>query len=198
MVLDEFARELFGFLCHQDPGRTWDPGGVGLAMCARCVGFYAGLALALPMLLVVRRAGGKVWWWVHGFLIMQAAVFGFNLVPHGATVRTLSGQLFAVGVLYFLSRAVWRIGPRLGETKGRWLFGYVSGMAVGVGGLGLLVRLDWAGATTVVNVLALVGLGVFVGLAGVLSAGLIRRRVCLEVLQACVIFPVLALSWFAL
>ncbi len=106
MVLDELARELFGFLCHQDPARTWEPGGVGLAMCARCVGVYAGFALAVPMLVLVRRVGGKVGLWVHGILVMQVVVFGFHLLPHGATVRTLSGQIFAVGVLGGLGAAL--------------------------------------------------------------------------------------------
>ena len=120
MVLDELARELFGFLCHQDPARTWEPGGVGLAMCARCVGVYAGFALAVPMLGLARRVGGKAGLWLHGILVVQVAVFGFHLVSHGPMVRTLSGQMFAVGVLYFLCRAVRRAESRPGETTGWW------------------------------------------------------------------------------
>ncbi len=123
MALDELARWVFGFLCHQDPARTWKPGGAALAMCARCVGVYVGFALAVPMLAVVRRLGGKAVMWLHGILVMQVMVFGFHLVPHGPTLRTLSGQVFAVGVMYFLFRAQCRGLSRARQKRraGRWL-----------------------------------------------------------------------------
>ena len=176
MVLDELAREVFGFLCHQDPARTWEPGGAALAMCARCVGVYVGFALAVPMLAVGRRLGSKVALWAHGILVVQVAVFGFHLVPHGPTVRTLSGQVFAVGVMYFLFRAVPRAQSSTPETTGWSLAGYLWGTVAAVIGLQWLVRLDRPWAVTVLDVLALLGLGVFGGLAVVLLVGLVGHR----------------------
>src|SRR6056297_1218175 len=43
----------FQHLCHQLPGRSFEVGGVPLAVCHRCVGIYAGLlggVLSLPVI----------------------------------------------------------------------------------------------------------------------------------------------------
>ena len=176
MALDELARWVFGFFCHQDPVRSFTPNGTALAICARCTGVYVGFALALPMLTVVRRLGGRGVMWLHGILVMQVMVFGFHLVPHGPMVRTLSGQMFAVGVVYFLGRTVGRGQSSPGKPTGRWLKVYLLGTAAAVAGLQLLVHLEWAWGAEVVNVLALIGLGIFGGLAAALPAGLIVRR----------------------
>ena len=176
MILDELAREVFGFLCHQDPARTWEPGGAALATCARCVGVYAGFALAVPMLAVGSRLRGKAMLWAHGALVVQVAVFGFHLLPAGATLRMLSGQMFAVGVMCFLFRAVRQAESSPPETTGWRLIGYVLGTVAAVIGLQCLVRLDQPWAATVVDVLALVGLGGFGGLAAVLLVEVVGYR----------------------
>jgi len=140
------------------------------------VGVYAGFALAVPMLAVGSRLGGKVMLWAHGALVVQVAVFGFHLLPAGATLRTLSGQVFAVGVMYFLFRAVRQAESSPPETTGWRLIGYVLGTVAAVIGLQWLVRLDQPWAATVVDVLALVGLGVFGGLAAVLLVEVVGYR----------------------
>ena len=169
MVLDELARQIFSFLCHQDPSRTFKPGGLPLALCARCVGVYVGFVLALPMLIIVTRLPRKLAMYLHGAFVLQVIPFGFHLIPHGLTVRTISGQLFAVGVTYFLFRAIWYGKLRVDKSKssspytGRWLMRYVLGTAQMVVLLQLLLRLPWAWAATLINVLALAGLVIFCG-----------------------------------
>ncbi len=114
--------------------------------------------------------------WLHGILMMQVVVFGFHLVPHDPMVRTLSGQMFAVGVVYFLGQAALLGQSSPTEPTWRRLKVYLLGTAAAAVGLQLLVRMEWASAAMVVNVLALVGLVVFGGLAGVLLVRFMVRR----------------------
>lgn len=180
MIFDELARHVFSILCHQEPARTFQPGGEPLALCARCVGVYVGFALAIPMLFMVRRLPSKLAVWVHGAFVLQVILFGFHLIRHGLTVGTISGQLFAVGVVYFLFKGV-RYGksgvakpkqPR--KYTGRWLMRYLLGTTQAVVLLQLLLRLGWAWAGTLINILALVGLATFMGLAVALLLSLGR------------------------
>ena len=56
-------------------------------------------------------------------LVLQVIPFGFNIIPHGPTVRAISGQLFALGVVYFLFTAA-RLGKsrtKPGKYPLRWL-----------------------------------------------------------------------------
>ena len=180
MVLDELARQVFSFLCHQDPARTFQPGSVPLALCARCVGVYMGFVLTIPMLFMLRFLSRSVATWLHGAFVLQVVVFGFHLIPHGLTLRTVSGQLFAVGVVYFVFRAIWRAkgGPSKtagpSKTTGRWLMRYLLGTAQAVVLVQLLLRLGWAWAATLINILALAGLGAFAGLVAAFLVALSR------------------------
>ena len=161
MVLDELAREVFGFLCHQDLARSLAPGGLALAMCARCTGVYVGFILALPLIFQARCLKRNMALWLHGAFVLQVAVFGFHLVPHGPTVRLLSGQLFGAGVLYFLSTPVLpqRFNPA--KTEPRRLLRYLLAVFGLLLSLQLLWRLPWAGAAGLLNALSLLGLGLF-------------------------------------
>ena len=171
MILDELARGVFGFLCHQNPARSFAPSGTALAICARCTGVYVCFALALPMLTLARRLGGKAMICLHGIMVMQVAVFGFHLVSHGPMVRTLSGQMFAVGLMYFLFRAASPGQSSQVHPTGPCLVAYISATAAALVALQLLVRLDQPWTATLVNVLALIGLGIF----GVLGCGVVER-----------------------
>lgn len=159
-MLDVWAQEVFGWLCHQDPSRSFAPGDVVLAICARCVGVYAGFVLALPAVVVARHVSRTLGMWLHGGLVVQVAVFGFDLIPHGPTIRAISGQLFAVGVVYFLYMGI--RGGRGIKTQdgGIWLLRSLLVVALSVVGLQLLLRLPWGWAATAANSLALAGLAV--------------------------------------
>ena len=171
MILDELAEWVFGFLCHQDPTRSFAPSETALAICARCTGVYVGFVLALPILTLVRRLGGKAMICLHGIMVMQVVVFGFHLVSHGPMVRTLSGQMFAVGLMYFLFQAARPSQPSEVQPTVRCLVGYILATAAALVALQLLVRLDQSWTATMVNVLALIGLGIF----GVLGWGVVER-----------------------
>ena len=43
---------LGSFICHQRPERSFFSNGQQLAVCARCIGLYAGSALAAPLALI--------------------------------------------------------------------------------------------------------------------------------------------------
>ena len=161
MIVDNIAREVFSFLCHQDPARSFAPGGSALAMCARCTGVYIGFLLALPLIFQARSLGRNLALWLHGALVLQVAVFGFGLIPHGPFVRLISGQLFAAGVLYFLSRSVLAHNFNPGKTQARRLLQYLLSLVALLLALQSLARLPWPGAANLLNTLSLLGLALF-------------------------------------
>ena len=167
MILDELARQVLSFLCHQDPSRTFQAGGEPLALCARCVGVYVGFVIALPIMTMAGRLPRNLAMYLHGAFVLQVIPFGFHLIPHGLTVRTISGQLFALGLVYFLFRAIrpgkFRVDPS--RYPVRWFMRYLLGTALAAVLLQLLLRLPWAWTATLINALALLGLGVFLTLA---------------------------------
>ena len=168
MFLDELAHQVFSLLCHQDPSRTFQPGGEPLAMCARCVGVYVGFLLAWPMMIMAGRLPRKLATYLHGLFVLQMIPFGFNLIPHGQTLRTISGQLFALGAVYFLYMAIRHsrrgTAPKISSIHtGRWLMRYLLATTQAVVLLQLLLRSPWPWATTLIDVLALAGLAVFCG-----------------------------------
>ena len=162
MVLDTIAAEVFALVCHQDPARGFAPGGMAVALCARCTGVYIGYLLAVPLIFQARHLGRNLSLWLHGVLVVQVAVFGFNLIPHGAGIRLLSGQLFAAGVLYFLSRPLLPFHPCPAKTSLRLLLRYLLTLLATLLVLQLLVRSPWPGAS-VLNTLALLGLALLLG-----------------------------------
>ncbi|MDP6117219.1 MAG: DUF2085 domain-containing protein [Planctomycetota bacterium] len=180
MFLDELATQVFSFLCHQDPSRTFQPSGEPLAMCARCVGVYVDFLLALPIMVVAARLGRKLAMYLHGAFVLQVIPFGFHLIPHGYTLRTISGQLFALGVVYFLFRAIRYSKLHADKAEnaqmyaGRWLMRYLLVTIQAVVLLQLLLCLPWRWIRTLINVLALAGLGVFVALAVVFLLSFVR------------------------
>ena len=149
MLLDELANQVFSFLCHQDPSRTFHPGGEPLAMCARCVGVYAGFLLAWPMMIIAGQLPRKLAMYLHGLFVLQIIPFGFHLIPHGLTMRTISGQLFALGAVYFLYTAIRHskrgtTAPKISSIHAiHWLMRYVLATTQAVVLLQLLLRLPW-------------------------------------------------------
>ena len=183
MFLDELATQVLSFLCHQDPSRAFQPGGEPLPLCARCVGVYVGFVLALPLMIMAGRLPRKLSLCLHGAFVLQVIPFGFHLIPHGPTLRSISGQVFALGVVYFLFTAIRHSRLRMDKLEspsaytGRWLIRYLLGVIQAAVLLQLFLRLPWPWAATVINVLALIGLGVFVALAVMLLLSLGRCMV---------------------
>jgi hypothetical protein len=158
-MLHEIADAVFSVLCHQEAVRCWTPGGNALPFCERCTGVYAGAALALCLAPLMRFRPGRWALVVHGFFLVQMVPFGFHLVPHPATVRTLSGQFFAIGALFFLWRNLfrrWRLdrADRVGAPAGRR---YGFGVALSLVLLQALVRAPFPFAQGFLEFLAVLG-----------------------------------------
>jgi uncharacterized membrane protein len=93
---------LFGVLCGQNPAHTWAPGGIPLPCCQRCLGLYAGAAVAALLLTVLKPKLTGRFLEVHGAFLLVMVPLGFHWLPHGSVTRTISGILFGFGVVAFL------------------------------------------------------------------------------------------------
>jgi len=94
--------------------------------------------------------------WTHGFFMIQMLVFGFHLIPHSATIRTLSGQLFITGAFYFL---YYNLQNRWNLFQDNFLCRYYfCGIIVNLLLLQLFVRAPLSFASTFIELLGLIGI----------------------------------------
>lgn len=112
----EWLPQIFSHVCGQV--HLWAPGGELLPFCQRCTGLYVGGALAFVFYALFRPLPTPRVLWIHGLLLLQMIPFGYHLVPQDGTIRTVTGQLFAFGLTYFLAL---NPGAQLGiwEKRGR-------------------------------------------------------------------------------
>lgn len=68
------ARVVFSGLCHQIPERSFAHDGHLLAVCARCAGIYAGLALGPLLAIAHPLAPRRARWWLVGAVPMATQV----------------------------------------------------------------------------------------------------------------------------
>lgn len=162
----DWIQQLFSLVCGQV--NVWTIGGVTLPFCERCTGLYVGGFYALLMMIVFRPAPGVKLLAVHILLLLQMALFGFHLVPHGAAVRTITGGLFALGLTYCLSISLLDVLHRRqpldpkNEHARLWLYATAAftGMPI------LLIAIRFGGAATahVLAWMGLIGLGAYAAL----------------------------------
>jgi hypothetical protein len=146
-----FLYGLFAHVCGQ--AHAWAPGGAALPFCTRCTGLYVGGLLAALSCGWLRPAPGPRLLWLHGLLLLQIVPFGYHWLPQGAAASTLTGQLFACGLVYYL--ALVPLG-RLGAWRPRAnAWGYGATLAAGIMFVQVAARrgdelaalaLAWAGA----------------------------------------------------
>ena len=93
---------------------------------------------------------------IHALLMLQMLVFGLHLVPHPAAIRTLSGQLFITGVLFF----VWQnlLSNRKDSSTDSSPLKYSCRTAAALLALQLLVRAQSPIAGALVETLGLLGI----------------------------------------
>jgi len=97
----EHIRQVFALVCSRAHCRVL--GGEALPFCQRCTGLYVGAAVAVVLYAVFRPHSSSLSLWIHGLLLLLVVAFGYHLVPQNGMLRTLTGQLFAVGLVCYLS-----------------------------------------------------------------------------------------------
>lgn len=92
--------QFFSHICGQV--HVWNVGGAPLPVCQRCTGLYVGAACAVALWFAFRPRPTHAVLWLHGAALLLMIPFGYHLVPQNAVVRTLTGYIFAFGLVYFL------------------------------------------------------------------------------------------------
>jgi uncharacterized membrane protein len=93
----------FSFHCHRDPARSL----AGCAVCLRCLGIYAGLALGA--LFGRPHLGSKHLHWLLGaalVLVLDVASEGLSLRPPSGALRFATGFAFAYAAGVAIVRAL--------------------------------------------------------------------------------------------
>jgi uncharacterized membrane protein len=150
--MDLVAR-LFSHVCGQV--NLCEVSGQAIPLCYRCTGLYFGAALAL-ILSTFRPRARAAMLWVNGIFMLVMLPFGYHLVPQGPTLRMITGQLFAYGLVYYLllipAKDTWaRDGIRATAA-------YFIVAAAGVVLLLALVRYGGHSAAIFISAAAVVGL----------------------------------------
>ena len=153
--------QVFSLVCGQV--NVWTVGGRTLPFCERCTGLYVGGLYALLLVIVFRPAPGVKLLAVHVLLLLQMVPFGFHLIPHGAVVRTITGEIFALGLVYCLSAGLLSAFPS--ERKEGSLAAYAIAASLGMPLLLLAIRFGGKNTATVLGFLGLGGLAVYIVLA---------------------------------
>jgi uncharacterized membrane protein len=115
----ELLRHIFGWVCGQNPGHTWSPGGELLPLCQRCTGVYVGALAAALLHLAWRPAPTPRWLWLNGAFLLLMVPAGFYWIPQNADLRCASGILFGFGLVAFLRLALPRNAPVEPGTNSR-------------------------------------------------------------------------------
>jgi len=147
---------IFSYLCHQEADRCWAIGGNILPFCQRCTGVYVGAGLMLFLLPLMKFKSNWKILLLHILFLVQMIIFGYHLIPHNATIRTLSGQLFIIGALYF----IWY------NIQNRWNliqsdskpYSYFGGIIATLLFLQLLIHTPFLFSFVLVEILSLVGI----------------------------------------
>lgn len=96
----ELFERVFSHICGST--NVWVLGGEALPFCQRCTGLYVGCVIALFTYLAARPKPTPKLLWFHGALLLGMVPFGYHWVAQTAVVRTVTGFLFACGIVYYL------------------------------------------------------------------------------------------------
>ena len=96
----EFFERAFSHVCGS--ANVWVLGGELLPFCQRCTGLYVGCVAALVAYVVARPRPTPGLLWFLGALLVGMLPFGYHWVAQNGMVRTVTGFLFACGIVYYL------------------------------------------------------------------------------------------------
>lgn len=110
--------QAFGYVCHQEPERSFFVAGQPFAVCARCTGLYAGFAfttLLYPLFMSLRRTNPPERKWL--FLAAAPLAIDFTLSFLGIwenthTSRFLTGALLGAAVVFYVMPALAELSQR--------------------------------------------------------------------------------------
>jgi uncharacterized membrane protein len=100
--MSDLLSHSFSALCSQNLDHSWAPGGLLLPCCQRCTGRYVGALVALALHLWLKPRLSNRLLQLHGLCLLQMVPFGFHWLPQGPALRTVTGVLFAFGIVTFL------------------------------------------------------------------------------------------------
>jgi len=136
-----------------------------LPCCQRCTGFFAGAAVALLLQMAFRMRPSARFLQVHGLFLLSMVPLGFQWVPHGPVVRTLSGILYGFGVVAFLWLLPLERYCEVGEQTSRALSLYALGLLASLVAVPALARWGGRSAGWLLAAMALAGLAGIAALA---------------------------------
>lgn len=100
----EVARAIgaaYAALCHQIPERSFGCAGEPMIICARCTGFFGGLALA-SLVIILRRIDRGWRWWVAGLaclpMLLDAGLDLAAMTTYANLVRALTGLMAGIAL----------------------------------------------------------------------------------------------------
>jgi uncharacterized membrane protein len=155
--------QIFSHVCGQI--HCWAPGGKLLPFCQRCTGLYVGGALALMLYGLFRPRPTSLVLWIHGLLLLLMVPFGFHLFPQNGAIRTVTGQLFAFGLIYYLAlNPAVQLGVWRKNDRGSFL-AYGFGALAAIAALQLAVHLGGTATGAALACIGFIGLLVYTTLA---------------------------------
>ena len=107
---------------------------------------YAGAVLALPVFLLFRPKPTNCMLCMRGLLLLLMVPFGYHLLAQNGEIRMLTGQLFAIGLVYYLTLLPADYWHRWREPLAHSVPGYFAAGVVPV--LLLQTIVIWGGSRT--------------------------------------------------
>lgn len=145
----ELLEQVFSEVCGSV--NIWAVGGEWLPFCQRCTGLYVGSFTALVVYGVIRPRPTPGLLWLHGALLAAMVPFGYHWVPQNGTVRTVTGFVFACGLVYYLLQIPFEWYKVRRHRSIRCAFAIILGalvlllVSVHFGGPAVALVLTWVG-----------------------------------------------------
>lgn len=129
-----------------------------MPVCERCLGLYLGALWSLVLVLVLRPLPTRAMLWLHGLAMLSMVPFGYHLVPHGPVVRTVTGFVFGLGMMYYLLLVPAEMLGRERLARSRSLIPFVALALLPLSLIVLTAQYGSALAGSLLSLLALAGL----------------------------------------